>query len=430
MPVFVCGLNYRSAPLDLLERLAVDPERRPKALAHLLGQEHVHEAVILSTCNRVEVYAAISRFHGGGGDVRRFLGDFHHLEPEAFADHLYAYYEERAVQHLFTVAAGVDSMVVGETQILSQVREAFGAAQAERTVGPVLSALFPQAVRVGRRARAETGIGRGLASTLTVGLRVVEAQLGSVAGRRVLLVGAGAMARLAGRTLREAGAGELVVANRTAASGAALARALGGRAVPLDRVTAELAGADLLVAATAAVTPTVTAESVAAAVAGRDPGRPLVVLDLGVPRDVDPDVRRLPGVALADLDALRAVLETQDGPGREVERVRTLIAEETAAFMSGQRGARMVPAIRALRARAERVRQQELDRAAGRLAGLGERERAAVEQVTRGLVNKLLHDPLVRGKALAGRPDGDLYVAVLRELYALDDPDGDDTLGR
>jgi glutamyl-tRNA reductase len=430
VPVFVVGANFRSAPIELLERLAIDIERRPKALAGLLDLEHVHEAVVVSTCNRVEVYTAISRFHGAAGDVRRFLADLHGLGLDEFASHLYDYYEERAVQHLFAVAAGVDSMVVGEAQILGQVREAFQAAQAERTVGPVLSALFARAIKVGRRARSETGIGSGLASTVTVGLRVAEGQLGGLAGRRALLVGAGGVARLAGRALREAGAGELVVANRTAATGTALARQLGGRAVPLERVTDELALADLAVAATAGTTPTVTAATVVAALARRagpeagEPG-PLVLLDLGVPRDVEPGVRGLPGVVLADLDALRAVLETDEGPRREVERVRSLIAQETAAFMGGQREARLVPTIRALRVQAEQVRQQELAKASARLAGLDERQRAAVEAVTRGLVNKLLHDPMVRGKTLAARPDGDLYVAALRELYGLDPRPGD-----
>jgi glutamyl-tRNA reductase len=430
VPVFVVGANFRSAPIELLEHLAIDIERRPKALAGLLDLEHVHEAVVVSTCNRVEVYTAISRFHGAAGDVRRFLADLHGLGLEEFASHLYDYYEERAVQHLFAVATGVDSMVVGEAQILGQVREAFQAAQAERTVGPVLSALFARAIKVGRRARSETGIGSGLASTVTVGLRVAEGQLGGLAGRRALLVGAGGVARLAGRALREAGAGELVVANRTAATGTVLARQLGGRAVPLERVTDELALADLAVAATAGTTPTVTAATVAAALARRagpeagEPG-PLVLLDLGVPRDVEPGVRGLPGVVLADLDALRAVLETDEGPRREVERVRSLIAQETAAFMGGQREARLVPTIRALRVRAEQVRQQELAKASARLAGLDERQRAAVEAVTRGLVNKLLHDPMVRGKTLAARPDGDLYVAALRELYGLDPRPGD-----
>jgi glutamyl-tRNA reductase len=240
------------------------------------------------------------------------------------------------------------------------------------------------------------------------------------------------VARLAGRARRKAGAGELVVANRTAATGAALARELGGRAVPLDRVADELALADLVVAATAGTAPTVTAATVAAALGRRavpggsgSPG-PLVVLDLGVPRDVEPEVRGLPGVVLADLDALRAVLETDEGPRREVERVRSLIARETGAFMGSQREARLAPTIRALRARAEQVRQQELAKASTRLAGLDERQRAAVEAVTRGLVNKLLHDPMVRGKTLAARPDGDLYVAALRELYGLDPRPGPD----
>ncbi|HWC43448.1 MAG TPA: glutamyl-tRNA reductase [Actinomycetota bacterium] len=440
MPVFVVGANFRSAPLELLERLAVDAERRPKALAGLLDLEHVHEAVVVSTCNRVEVYTAISRFHGAAGDVRRFLADFHGLALGEFAGHLYDWYEERAVRHLFGVAAGVDSMVVGEAQILGQVRESFTAAQAERTVGPVLSALFTRAIKVGKRARSETGIGAGQRSTVSVGLRVAAGQLGDLAGRRVLLVGAGGLARLAGQAVRAAGAGELVVANRTPATGATLARELGGRAVPLERVGEELAAADLVVAATAGATPTVTATAVAATLDRRPEGSgeshrgapvgrtgPLVVLDLGVPRDVEPEVRDLPGVVLADLDALRAVLETDEGPRREVERVRALIAEETAAFMSGQREARLTPTIRVLRARAEQVRQQELAKAATRLAGLDDRQRAAVEAVTRGLVNKLLHDPMVRGKALAARADGDLYVAALRQLYHLDpDPADDD----
>jgi glutamyl-tRNA reductase len=427
MPVFVVGLNFKSAPLELLERLAVDPERLPKALAVLLDRDHVHEGVILSTCNRVEVYSVISRFHAGSTDVRRFLAEFHHLEPQDFADQLYSYYEERAVRHLFAVASGVDSMVVGESQILGQVREAFRAAQAERAVGPLLTTLFGRAIKVGRRARAETAIGAGPTSTLEVGLRLAERQLGSLAGRRVLVVGAGKMGRLAGRRLRAAGVGEVAVANRTEANGAALARELGGRHVPLDRVPDELAAADLVIASTAAMTPTVTVEAVASALARRaadPPGQPLVLLDLGVPRDVEPEVRALPGAFLADLDGLRAVLETEDdGRLAEIERVRRLIAEESAAFMAWQREVRLGPTIRALRARAEEVRRRELARASGRLTGLSDAERAAVEAVTRRLVNKLLHEPVVRGKALAAGPDGDLYARMLHELYAPDEPD-------
>src|SRR6266542_3669231 len=315
MPVFVVGLNHRSAPLDLLERLAIDPERRPKALAMLLEREHVKEGAILSTCNRVEIYAEIDRFHDGGDAVRGFLTEFHGMRSHELSDYLYAHYEDRAVNHLFAVTAGIDSMVVGEVQILGQVREAFQAAQAERSVGPVLHALFTQALRVGRRARHETAIGQGLASTLSVSLQVAEGQLGTLAGRGVLIVGAGKMAKLASRSVREAGASELVIANRTEAHGAALAAELGGRSVKL------------------------------------------------------------------------------------------------------------APTIRALRARAEGVRQQELARASTRLAGLDPAQRAAVDAVTRGLVNKLLHDPIVRGKALAAGANGETYAGILRQLYALDEED-------
>ncbi len=217
-----------------------------------------------------------------------------------------------------------------------------------------------------------------------------------------------------------------MVANRTASHGAALAQELGGRSVPLEALDQELATADLLVASTAAVSPTVTLEAVRRGLDRRSQRRPLVVLDLGVPRDVEPEVRHLPGVVLADLEALRAALEAEDGgPRREVERVRALIAEETAGFMNGQREAKLAPTIRALRSRAERVRQRELAKAATRLAGLDPAQRAALEAVTRGLVNKLLHDPIVRGKALAAGANGELYASVLRRLYALDEEDAD-----
>jgi glutamyl-tRNA reductase len=424
MPVIAVSLTYRNAPLELLERLAIGPERRPKALAMLLDREHVKEGVILSTCNRVEVYAAVDRFHDGGDAVRRFLIELHGVHPGDLAAHLQGYYEDRAVRHLFAVAAGIDSMVVGEAQILGQVREAFQAAQAERTVGPVLSALFTHALRVGRRARRETAIGEGLASTLSVSLEVAKRQLGTLAGRSALIVGAGKMARLAGRTLRASGVAELVIANRTVSHGDTLAAELGGRSVPLEAIEHELAAADLLVASTAAVAPTVTLVAVHRGLARRPPGQAMVVLDLGVPRDVETEVRQLPGVVLADLDALRALLETQDdGQGREVERVRALIAEETVAFINGQREAKLAPTIRALRARADQVRQRELAKAAARLAGLDEQQRQAVEALTRGLVNKLLHDPIVRGKALAAGANGELYATILRQLYALDEED-------
>jgi glutamyl-tRNA reductase len=430
MPVFVLGLNHRTAPLELLERLSIPPDQRPKALGHLLAQDHVEEALILSTCNRVEIYASISRFHGGAAEVRRALADLHHLDQQDFAGYLYDYLDERAVGHLFNVTAGLDSLVLGESQILTQVREAFAEARTEEALGPTLSTLFQRAIRAGRRARAETGLGAQLASTVSVGLDLAEHRLGQLAGRRALVVGAGKMGRLAAKTLKARGVRDLAIANRTLEHGERLAHDLGARALPLSEITDELARADIVLASTAATTPTVTVATVEAGLARRrelpgTSGAPLFVVDLGVPRDVEPDVRYLPGTALVDLDGLRALIETGGGEqAGEVDRARALVAGEAASFLSWQREARLGPTIRALRSRAERIRQQELARAAARLADLTEREAAAVEAVTRGLVNKLLHDPVVRGKALATGPDGDLYARMLRELYAIDDEAG------
>jgi glutamyl-tRNA reductase len=426
MPLYVVGASFRSAPLELLERLAVDPERRPKALAHLVGKDNVQEGVVLSTCNRVEVYAAIDRFHGGSVDVRRFLTEFQHIDPQDLTGHLYDYYDDAAVRHLFSVAAGLDSMVVGEAEVLTQLREAFAAAKREGSVGPLLSGAFQRAIRAGRRVRTETAIGSQLTSTVSVGLDVSRAQLGGLDGRRALVVGAGKMGRLAGRTLLADGIGELVIANRSPERAAALAADLGASWVTLADLEDELAGADLVVASTAAVTPTVDAPTVAAALARRS-GRGLVMLDLGVPRDIDPAARLLPGVVLEDLDGLRAVLETTGGVAvSDLAMVREQVVADVADYLEWQRMARLGPTIRGMRAKAEEARQGELRRAAPRLAGLDERQMQAVEALTRGLVNKLLHDPVVRGKALAAGSDGDVYARVLRELYALDGDRGDE----
>lgn len=423
MAIFVAGLSYRSAPLSLLERLAIGAEEQPKALAHLVGREHVQEAVIVSTCNRTEVYASVTKFHAGATDVRRFLAEFHFLELYQFADHLYDFYEEAAVQHLFSVAAGVDSLVVGEAQVISQMRSSLRIAEQEATAGPVLGALFRHAVRVGKRVRTETEIGSGLDSTLSLGLEAVVAELGPLAGKRVVLVGAGSMGKVAGKVLREARVGELVIANRTPARGQALARAVDGRCITLEELPEALVGADLVVACTAATQPMVGTDAVASALSRRG-GRGLFLLDLGVPRDVAPGVRELPGVQVLDLEGLRRLAERDDhAHAEEIARARGIVAEETRLFCHGQRAAELGPTIRAIRQRAEQARQQEVTRALGQLRGLDERQVQAVEQLSQRLVNKLLHQPVVRGKRLAAGPDGELYAGLLRELYVNDDDD-------
>ncbi|MDQ1710402.1 MAG: glutamyl-tRNA reductase, partial [Frankiaceae bacterium] len=373
---------------------------------------------VLSTCNRIEIYTHVTRFHGGVQAVSEVLSRVSGIPLEDLTDHLYVHYEDRAVQQLFTVACGLDSMVVGEGQILGQIREAFRLAQHERAIGRVLGELFRHALRVGKRARTETEIGRAGQSLVSVGLRVAEAGLGDLTGRRALIIGAGTMGALAGTTLQRAGVTDLVVANRTADNAAALAKTLGAQAIGLDEIGAAIADVDLVVSSTGASGLVVSSEVVADAVRSRG-GRPIYFLDLALPRDIDPAVRELPGVGLADLDALRAVLET-DGESSDVDDVRRIVGEEVSVFLGWQRAMRVAPTVAALRSKADQVIEAELERLTGRVPEMGDRERAEVDQAVRRVVDKLLHAPTVRVKELAESPGGHHYAEALRELFGLD----------
>jgi glutamyl-tRNA reductase len=429
------GLNHRSASPDLLERAAVSPEDVPKVLHDLLAGEHLTEAVLLTTCNRVEVYAETATFHGGVTEVGEVLARTAGMPFEELHRSLYVHHEARAVQHLFSVACGLDSMLVGEAQILGQVREAYKIAREESSAGRGLSELLREALRVGKRAHAETGIDLAAASLVGVGLRVageaMAAGSGQLAGEqdplngaRVLLVGAGSTGGLAGSLLRKAGVGQLVVANRSPERARRLAANLDGRAVGLAALATELPQADLVVTATGATLPVLPAELVDAALQVRqsDPhaaGRGLVLLDLGLPRDVDPRVRELPGVSLIDLEGLRSALAGSDVV-TDVDAVRALVTEEVSAYVDRQRALRVAPTVAALRARAAEMVAAELDRLSGRLPTLSERERAEVASTVRRVVDKLLHAPTVRVKELAESPGGDRYAEALHELFELD----------
>ncbi|HEX8001366.1 MAG TPA: glutamyl-tRNA reductase [Mycobacteriales bacterium] len=418
MSVLVVGLSHRSAPVELLERAAINPDHVPKALHELLQGQSVVEALVLSTCNRVEVYAHVTRFHGGVQEVSDLLSRLSGVPLEELSDHLYVHYEERAVQHLFSVASGLDSMVVGEGQILGQVRAAFRVAQDEGAVARVLGELFRHSLRVGKRVRTETEIGRAGASLVSVGLRIAEAALGTLGpDTRALIVGAGAMGALAGATLRREGVERIAVANRTPERAARLAETLGGTTVPLDALVEAIAEADVVVSSTGAAGVVIEHAHVATAVSLRGP-RPLFFLDLALPRDVDPTVRGLPNVRLADLDALRAVLDTEPD-GADLDECRRIVADEVAVFLGWQRAMRVAPTVVALRAKADALIEAELERLAGRVE-LDTKRRAEVEQAVRRVVEKLLHAPTVRVKELAEAPGGDHYAEALRELFGLD----------
>lgn len=418
MSVLVLGLNYKTAPIGLLERVAVPSEQVPKALLGLVQRAHVDEAVVLSTCNRVELYANVTRYHGGVADLRDFFLDWGGLIPEELASLTYDYFDDRAAAHLFAVASGLDSMVVGERQIALQVKQAFLSAQAEGSTGRVLSSLFRQALRVGKRTRAETGISAGAKSMVDVGLKAAARVLGPLDGRTVLVVGAGKMGGMAASRVHGL-AERIVIANRSPEKGERLALRVDADVLDFADLSLGLREADLVLSSTGSSTPIISQDTVAETMMRR-PDRPLVLLDIAVPRDIDPGCSFVPGVMVLDIDAIRALTDT-GVTGAEAAKARLLVEQEAQRFAAWTRTVRVEPTIAALRARAEDVRAAEMERLSSRLAGLDERQREAVETLTRGIVNTLMHEPSVRLKAIADGRGGELHAAALRELFDLPD---------
>ena len=346
MSVLVVGVSHNTAPVAVLERLTLDGAGIDKLLHEVSGCEHVLEATVLATCNRVEIYADVDRFHGSVEAVSRMLCELADEAPEDVVPHLYVHYDDGAVSHLFHVATGLDSMVVGEGQILGQAREALRIGQEAGTIGPALNVLFQQALRVGKRVHAETDIDHVAPSLVGVALDHAAEAVGPLAGQRVLVVGAGSMAGLSVATVSRLGAGEIVVASRTEAHARRLAEQYDGRAVPLTQVQEALAGADVLISCTGA-TGVVLPLSVVAA-ARLDADRPLAVIDLALPHDVDPAVAELPGVTLLDLARLAAVVHEGDG-GADVAAVREIVTQEITAFLAARASATVTPTVVALR---------------------------------------------------------------------------------
>ena len=412
------GLSHRTAPFDLLERVVLAPDAVGKLLDDVAGSGYASEAMVLSTCNRVEVYAEVDNVDLGVAQVSELLARHAGVDPDELTPHLNVYYDDRAVAHLFSVACGLDSMAVGESQVLGQVRVALRTARDAGTVGRQLGALAEQALRVGKRARTDTGIDRAGRSLVTAGLQHATRALGRVDGLTVLVVGAGAMSALAATVVARSGAVKVLVANRTFERAERLAEAIGGEALPLSRLPAALAEADLVVSCTGTVGHVLDAELLAP-VAGR-PGRPLVVLDLALPRDVDPTAHDLDGVTVVSLETLAGDFATTEHAA-DVEATREIVGEEVAAFLGRQRAVGVAPTVVALRAMADAVVQAELVRLAGRVPDLDPRSRAELEQTVVRVVGKLLHAPTIRLKQLAQEPGGAAYADALTRLFDLGD---------
>jgi glutamyl-tRNA reductase len=417
--VLVVGLSHKSAPVATLERAAVSGDALEKLLHDVAHLPDIAEAFVISTCNRVEIYAEVHRFHGAVNGVCELLARYSGIQPGELTGSLYVHYEDRAVQHLLAVASGLDSMVVGEGQILGQVRTALNTAAEHGTLGRSLRDLGRLALRTGKRARAETGIDRLGVSLVSVGIELATAALGGPA-RHVLVVGAGAMSGLAVATAARSGAARIVVANRTREHAERLAAGVGGEVADLAGLPDAIAAADLVISCTGAAGLVVTEPVVRKAVQLRDE-RQLVLLDLAMPHDVDRTAARLPGVSVIGLDELRDSGGVAVG-AVEMAAVRAIVEEEYAVYGSAVRAASVTPTVVALRAKAATVVDAELARLAGRLSedSLSGRALEEIAQTVRRVVDKLLHAPTVRVKELASSPGGEEYAAALRVLFDLD----------
>ncbi len=420
MSVIVAGLNHRTVPLRVLEPMTVLPARLPKVLHDLSVRDHLSEVVVLSTCMRTEIYAVASRFHGGMSDIRSFLASWSGTSPEEWSDHLYSFYDDGAARHLYSVAAGLDSAVLGEGEILRQVRTAWETAAEEGSAGPALSALFRHALETGKRVRSETAIARGTTSLSHAAVAMAGERLGSLAGRTTLLIGAGEMGEAMAEALGAADeTGSVLVANRTWSKAAQLAARYGGQAVQWDGIPAALERADVLLTSTGSPDVLLEADDLSQVLAARA-GRPLLIVDIAVPRDVAPPVGDLPGVTLLDMDDLKGFAEAGMAVRRqEIPAAERIVSEEVERYLTVAAQREFAPVLAALREHGEAIRSAELERFAGRLANLDDRQRRAVESLTRGIVAKLLHQPSVNIKAEAGTPGGEELARALRGLFDL-----------
>ncbi|MCA0436000.1 MAG: glutamyl-tRNA reductase [Austwickia sp.] len=418
MSLLAVGLSHRSAPMPVLEEAAVDAAGLETLAQALAACENVQEVLVLGTCNRLEVYAECATFHGALAEIGQCLVAATGLDRDRLTEYLYVHYEDRAIAHLFTVACGLDSMAVGESQILGQLRTSLRRAQRSGRAGPVLNTLVQQALRVAKRAHTETGLDRAGLSLVSAALGAAVGHVGPIEQACVLVLGAGSMSSLAATTVARLGCRDLVVVNRTHERAVLLADATGGRAVRVTRIGQALTEADVVISCTGAVGYVVTADQAEAAAAARA-HRPQAYLDLALPRDVAPAAASLPGVALIGLADLGERLAA-DALVDEAAAARDLVTAEVAVFLAHRRSLQVAPTVAALRSRAQQVLQGELDRLAARVPDLGERENAEVRLAMHRVVEKLLHTPTVRVKELTGLSEPGDYAHALRELFGLD----------
>jgi glutamyl-tRNA reductase len=412
----VVGLSHRTAPVEIRERLAVAPDRLEQELREIVANGRFDEALLISTCNRVELYATSANPIEAAQTAKEAISG--RLSGAAGDDVLYQERGVDVIRHVFRVASSLDSLVVGEPQILGQVKEAFDAAKGAGTVGTLLGRCFTQAFAAAKRVRNETGIAEGTVSVSSIACELAKKIFGNLEGRRTLLLGAGEMGESAARSLRQTGT-QLHVVNRSEERAQKLAEACGGRAVPYERLSMELADADVVIASTASPNFILTPKLMKGVVRTRR-HRPLFIIDIAVPRDVDPRVGNMDNVFIYDVDDLQQVAEENlSVRAREAAQAEHIIEEEVESFLSWRRSLELAPTIVALRKRFAQVAEEEVQRALPRLEGVSPSDRAVLEAMVRSLLNKLLHQPMTQLKAGAGEPDGAQLIDAVRRLFAL-----------
>lgn len=420
MSIVVLGVNHRSAPLDVIERVAIAPDSLTKALHGLVSRDNVRETVLLSTCNRTEVYVVAEKFHGAYADVRDFFCELSGLTPDELHPHFYSQHDEAAVAHLFEVASGLDSAVIGETEILGQVRDAWELARVEQTARTTLNMLFRQALEVGKRARNETGISKSTTSISHAAVEMATELLGTMNGRTVLVVGAGDMGAGIARALSGAGAATVTVMNRNEQRAQQLADTVGAVVSPISKLQAALGTADVVLTCTGATEPIITVDLLRSARQHSDTA-PLLIVDIAMPRDVEHSVIELANVTLRDLYDLRDWAQTGiNARHKEADDVRKIVVEEVERFTQESIARQAAPLVAELHERAEIIRRAEMDRFSARMSGLTSEQREMVEALSKSVVAKLLHTPSIQLKTSAGTPQGERIAAALRDLFDIE----------
>ncbi len=419
MHLLLLGVSHKTAPVDVRERLDFSSRDLGAAVEALATRPSTAESVVLSTCNRSEVYVACENPARARDEIIDFLSHYHALPPDTFTPHVFSLGDDAAAKHLFRVAAGLDSLVVGEPQILGQVKDAFETASGRRCAGPMLSKLFHWSFGVGKRVRTETALGEGAVSISYAAVRLARKIFGRLDGRRVLVIGAGEISSLTAEHLRAQGVGEIVITSRTAGHAEALAASVGGRAAPWEDVASFLAAADIVITATGSQRPILGRAQVEATTARHRPD-PLFIIDLAVPRDVEASVGDIEQVFLYNVDDLQSVVqENLSRRSREIAHAETIVAEELLKFATWQRSRGAVPTIVALRQRFEAIRRAELQRLESKLTSLSSEDRARVDEVTRLIVEKLLLEPTEQLKALPDEETQVAYTEAVNRLFRL-----------